>query len=292
MVPPIVVGAHPKRHEPEPLELAVKFSCLTGAPLDVVGSYWFDTTPHRTASDEYAETLAREARQSLEREVGDPNRAAAEIRFHVQSGSAAHAMKQTASEVGAGLMVVGSSHRGTLGRIALGSTADRVVEGAPCPVAVAPRGFVDDGRPPERIGVAFVDTPGGRSALRAGAAIARRTGARLIAYTVVESHADESDREGAASAVQRVVAEHAAHIDAEARLLTDKGVDALVRASHELDILVRGSRAHAPVRPPLAMGLPSRLARQVACPFVIVAPGREDPLVELFGSRREEALSA
>jgi hypothetical protein len=38
------------------------------------------------------------------------------------------------------------------------------------------------------------------------------------------------------------------------------------------------------VRPPLAFGLPSKLARQAACPLVIVPPGREEPLEALFGA--------
>ncbi len=59
--------------------------------------------------------------------------------------------------------------------------------------------------------------------------------------------------------------------------------------------LVRGSRGRGPVRPPLAFGLPGKLALRTACPFVVVPPGREDRLVALFGARagagHEGALS-
>ena len=38
-------------------------------------------------------------------------------------------------------IVVGSSHRGPVGRIVPGSVGERLLHGAPCPVAVAPRGY-------------------------------------------------------------------------------------------------------------------------------------------------------
>jgi nucleotide-binding universal stress UspA family protein len=284
MVPPIVIGAHPKRHEPEPIELGLMLSRLTHAPIDVVSTFWFDATPQRTASDDYSQTLRDEVQQALEHSVGDPNRAAREVRIHVGFGPAKYALHETASRVGAGLIVLGSTHRGAVGRIAMGSLTDRVLGGAPCPVAVGPRGYSDKVVAPQRDGVAFVDTPGGWAALRAGAAMARHTGASLIAYTVIDPHTHETDRHGAEAAVERAIAEHAHDIHSEACVLTDGGVEALVSESHGLDFLVRGSRGHGPVRRPLAFGLPSKLARQVACPLVVVPPGVDQRLVALFAA--------
>ena len=37
--------------------------------------------------------------------------------------------------------MIGSSRRGGVGRVFAGTTAERLLHGAPCPVAVAPRGF-------------------------------------------------------------------------------------------------------------------------------------------------------
>lgn len=295
MLPPIVIGAHPKRHEQEPIELGLMVSRLTLAPMDVVGTFWFDTTPQRAASDEYGRLMREEVQQSLERAVGEPDRACGEVRIHVMPGSVAHALHQKASDVGAGLIIVGSTHRGAVGRVTLSTTADRVLGRAPCPVAVAPRGFRDEGAVPRRVGVAFVDTPGGRSALRAGVAIAQCTGASLIAYTVIEAHTHDSDRDRAEAAVERAIADDAHDLHAEARVLSAGGVEALAAESRELDFLVRGCRGRGPMHPPLAFGLPSKLARRAVCPFVIVPPGREEPLVALFGAQagagHEEALS-
>jgi nucleotide-binding universal stress UspA family protein len=291
MLPPIVIGAHPKRRDREPIELGLTVSRLTGAPIDVVGTFLFDTTQERRAADEYGDVLREEVQAA-----GGTDRPPGEVRLHVLPGSPAQALHETASEVGAGLIVVGSTHRGGVGRITLSTTADRVLRQAPCPVAVAPRDAGDDAdEAREGVAVAFVDTPGGRSALRAGAAIARCAATSLTAYTVIEGHTNESDRDRAEHAVEEAIAELAGDLDAEMRILARGGVEELVAASRRHSFLVRGCRARGPVRPPLAFGLPSKLARQAACPLVIVPPGREEPLEALFGAHaavgQGEALS-
>ena len=91
-----------------------------------------------------------------------------------------------AADRGAGLLVVGSTHRGVIGRIALGSTADRLLHGATLPVAVAPLGFAERMRGIDRVGVAFIDSEEGHEALRAAAALATACGAELYAATAVE----------------------------------------------------------------------------------------------------------
>jgi len=285
MVPPIVIGAHPKRQDPEPIELGVMLSRLTQAPIDVVATFWFDSTPHGTASDDYRRTLTEEVQDRIEQSAGDSGRPPAEVRVHVGYAPTKQALHERASEVGAGLIVVGSTHRGAIGRIALGSTTDRVLGRAPCPVAISPRGFRDRAGVPGRVGVAFVDTPGGWAAMRAGAAIARHTGADLIAYTVIDSHAHDADRDPAAAAIEQAIMKHAFDIRSEARVLSEGGVDALVAESRKLDFLVRGAGGHGPVRRPLAIGLADKLARQVACPLFVVPPGVDEPLVTLFGAR-------
>jgi nucleotide-binding universal stress UspA family protein len=292
MLPPIIIGAHPKRHDREPIVLGHTISRLTRAPMDVVGTFLFDTTPHRRGTDEYGRIL----REQVEQAVGDTDRSSGELRVHVMPGSAADALHEKASEVGAGLIIVGSSHRGAVGRITLSTTADRVLRRAPCPVAVAPRGVGDEDAAQQGVAVAFVDTPGGRSALRAGAAIARCAGTSLTAYTVIEPHTHEADRERAEEAIEQAIVDLARDLDTETRVLARGGVEALLAESRRHSFLVRGCRTRGPVRPPLAFGLPSKLARRAACPLIIVPPGREEPLEALFGAhaatRHGESLPA
>ena len=51
---------------------------------------------------------------------------------------AAIALQRTAEEQHADLLVLGSSHRGAVGRVLVGSVTEETLHGAPCPVAVAP----------------------------------------------------------------------------------------------------------------------------------------------------------
>ena len=282
MLPAIVIGAHPKRDDSAPLELGVSLARRTGAPLAVVGTYWFDSTPQRTAGEDYSATLQQSIGRVVEETVGE-TRLEAPVEVRVTAGSPAYALRETAERVGAGMIVVGSTHRGRLGRIAAGTTADKVLDGAPCPVMIAPRGFRCTRTPVGRVGVAFVETPGGWSALAAGAAIARQTGAQLIAYTVTDAGTKDRDRTRADAAVRDAIAGVAGDLDCEARVLKG-GVEGLVFESRELDFLVRGCRSAGRMLPPLAREVPSRLATEAECPVLVVPPGREGPLVALFAS--------
>ena len=94
------------------------------------------------------------------------------------------ALTETAEREHADLVVVGSSHRGKVGRVLPGTTAERLLHGAPCAVAVAPRGYArDDIR---HIGVAYEGSPEAEAALRAAEALALELGAALTVYCVVE----------------------------------------------------------------------------------------------------------
>jgi nucleotide-binding universal stress UspA family protein len=189
------------------------------------------------------------------------------------------------------MIVVGSTHRGALGRIATGTTADRVLDGAACPVVVAPKGLGETWGGAGQVGVAFVDTPGGWSALRAGAAIARRMDSRLVAYTVTDPQTQDRDRGRAQESVERAIAELAGDLDGEARML-EEGAPALIEASRGLDFLVRGCRSAGGLRSPLARELPGRLARDVACPLVAVSVRNEQQLVSLFAAEAVDERSA
>lgn len=80
----------------------------------------------------------------------------------------------------AGTLVVGSPHRGRVGRALLGSVAHHVVHHAPCEVVVAPRDYANrEHHRIAKIAVAFDGTPESRTALHRAEALARDTGASL-----------------------------------------------------------------------------------------------------------------
>src|SRR4051794_25877895 len=101
----------------------------------------------------------------------------------IASSSAAHGLHDLAEEVKASVIVVGSGRDAPKERLLAGSTADRLLAGSMCPIAVAPAELTTPPGALGRIGVAYVDTPDGRNALDEAAVLARRTGAALRLYT-------------------------------------------------------------------------------------------------------------
>ena len=112
---------------------------------------------------EQAEELLLVARDAL------PDRDRVMIRA-IPSDSAARVLTEVAEAEQADLIVVGSSRRSELGRLLPGTTAERLLHDAPCPVAVAPRGY--SGGDIRRIGVAYDGSPEADAALRAAESLA------------------------------------------------------------------------------------------------------------------------
>ena len=231
---------------------------------------------------EHAQGVSDDARRFLEeRGVQSEHRV-------VGSGSAAHGLDDVAEAEHAAMIVVGSSRRCARRRITPGSTGERLLHGAICPVAVAPRGLRD--RSVEavvaRVGVAYVDAAEAREALRVAAELAERMGASLRLYTVVAPRAEvfapvagrdaeeaflSSLREQAQAALDDALGAVPEGVEATAELLEGDVVDELAALDErEVDLLVCGSRGYGPVRRVLLGGVAGRLSKRAASPLVVV----------------------
>jgi nucleotide-binding universal stress UspA family protein len=204
----------------------------------------------------------------------------------VGSGSASHGLHDAAEELEASLIVLGSPQQ-THPRLLAATTEDRVIAGAPCPVAIPPRGWRDRaGQELGRIGVAFVPTPDGQEALRVAASFARRVDARLHVVTVVASEAEvmsyrigeDVERMYVAAAMEEfqrdleaAVAELAPDVSASCEVLVEGNtVEALAGLGDTaFDALFMGSRGYGPVRRVLLGGVSARLMRQLDVPAVV-----------------------
>jgi nucleotide-binding universal stress UspA family protein len=208
----------------------------------------------------------------------------------VGSHSAAHGLDDVAEELGASMIVVGSSPRGARRHILAGSTAERLLHGASCPVAVAPRGIRERSldAPVRRIGVAYVDSDEAREALSVAVNLVQRTGAALTLYTVVAPRSEFSPvagraserslmaavRESLRSSVDAALASLPEGMQAADELLEGDVVDELASLDErECDLLICGSRGYGPVRRVLLGGVSRRLMRRAACPVVVVPRG-------------------
>lgn len=201
----------------------------------------------------------------------------------VASSSAAHGLHDLAEETGAATIAVGSGKNGPRHRLFAGSTADRLLAGSVCPVAVAPAGMETPPGALGRIGVAYVDTPDGRAALASAATLARRLSVPVRLYTVV-ADADASlpfligdDVERAFLETARETYENALAQAAESvpdlavdwQVTTGNVVDRLADLD-EVDVLFCGSRGYGPARRVLLGGVSTRLFRRARRPVVVV----------------------
>ena len=138
----IIAAISASRQGTAPLHLAAQIARSTGDKIvaaAVIERPW----PPRAdpVEDEYLGYVTSQARQSLERMVGKlPAELDTWVVVH-QSTSVPTGLTDLAAEIGAELVVVGSSSSGLLGRVALGSVTGRLVHTAAVPVAIAPRGY-------------------------------------------------------------------------------------------------------------------------------------------------------
>jgi nucleotide-binding universal stress UspA family protein len=168
-----------------------------------------------------------------------------------------------------------------VGRVVLGSVGEVLLAGSPTAVAVAPKGYAADAPSSvTTVGAGFNASPEGHVALRAAAALAGRSGARLRAIAVEEDfaharHAPGQEHHGGsqlAEDLDRALAE-AGVLDAERVLLKGGAVKGLCEAGTETDLLVIGSRGYGPLHHALVGSVSAHLMRNCPVPVLVMPRG-------------------
>ncbi len=219
-----------------------------------------------------AEPLFRKARQRLEG-------LAVETRGF-GGGSPAGVITDLAERENVDLVVVGSPHRGALGRALIGSVAQSLLHGAPRAVAVAPRAYAQQDRGPLRlIGVAFDGTRESTAALHRARELAEATGAAIRVLTVVAPpvalpgivgytpvNPPEPDR-----VLEEGLKAVGPGVQVEGRRLDGPPADTLAEACEDgVDLLVTGSRGYGPAMRVLTGSVSTRLINRAPCPVLVV----------------------
>ncbi len=153
-------------------------------------------------------------------------------------GRALHAL---AERRGCDLLVVGASRRGPFGRVVYGDDTRASLNGAPCAVAIAPRGYTGESDL-ARIGVGYDDSPEAARALDLAHALAEHHDSKVDALPVVSPLSIAYGEPG----------------------------DELLRFSEQLDLLIVGSRSFGPVDRLFEGSTSNYLARRAHCPLLIL----------------------
>jgi nucleotide-binding universal stress UspA family protein len=238
------------------------------------------------AASVYRRDDDRAAAESALAEAAGAERNGIELRTAAAS-SPARGLHELAEATGAEFVVVGSTHRAGIGRVLPGATGDRLLQEAPCAVAVAPLGFADRTDGAVRVVAAGYDlSPESEAAVDLAADLARAAEGTIRLLTV--------DEPRAARSADLIAGAYAArpYEDARERLhatVTERrdGLPAVLRAdativsgfpAHELleeldkgvDIVVLGSRGYGPLGRALVGSVSADVIQASPCPVVLV----------------------
>jgi nucleotide-binding universal stress UspA family protein len=283
MTGPILAGADGTDSGLDAVAFAARLAAAVADPLVVVCVAPEDA---RLVGVEAEDDARRHADAILEAAGGVAGDLPTERRT-IFSTSPARGLAELAEQEHPEAVVVGSTNRGAIGRVVSGGTAERLLHGTGCPVAVAPRGYRRHRPEPLRaVGAAFTDTPDGHEAVRVAADLAARAGLPLTVYSVVALHISwlrpeavqpdvsvvpEEVRKLARDALDGVVAGLPGGVRASGELLFGDVVDELsMVAERGVDLLVCGSRGYGPVRRVLLGTVSSALVRQASVPTLVV----------------------
>ena len=279
----IIVGVDGRQGGRDALALAAALQRVFASDIVAVHAFPLDYYLGRGAAGEYEQVVhdraVTVARDELERAAVSAHP------FVVADGSPGRALHSAATAHDADLIVVGSAHRGPVGRVLAGDVTAGTLHGAPCPVLIAPRGHGEHGGELSTIGVGFDGSPESRAALELAHRIAEAVGARLRVICVVvppdsggpsqdwaehahKRRAQAEERLAAALADLGEIASGALPVGNPARELSD--------AAHDLDLLVTGSRGYGPVRRLMLGSTSSKLVHEAPCPVLVLTRGEQD----------------
>jgi nucleotide-binding universal stress UspA family protein len=177
------------------------------------------------------------------------------------SAKLARSLHAFAEAEDATFLIVGSSHRHGLGRRLLGGSAELIVDGAPCPVAVAPPGYhARHAGVPSVVSVGYDGRPHSRPALHVAESLAQAARATLRVLTA--GHEVPEELPGVLLPPARVE---------RVRLDGDAG-RAPVAETAAAGLLVLGSRGLGPVRRTLLGSVSAHVLTRAHCPVIVCPP--------------------
>ena len=298
----ILVGIDGTDGAQDALAFAQRLAGPTGASLRLASAFAYNDVPSRVSNRAINEALRQEAHATLDRAAASTGGADVAT-VAIADASPPHALHTLAERVGAALVVVGSTHRGPVGRVLPGSTAERLLHGSPCPVAIVPHGYATTAAEPVKtIGVAYNATDESNAALAAACTMARRLGADLRVIRVFDathvgtpalmtgpSYTPDfvdykaKQREG----LDRAVAALPDDVSAKGVFAAGSPSTELAAQSESVDLMVVGSRGYGPLAAVLLGGVTHSLVSKAACPLIVLPRGDHAGIDELYAAPAE-----
>lgn len=255
--PPILVAVALRGDDQPPVALGRRLARVTGAPVVLA-----------TILDDDEDGAAPEAALEV---IAAPLRAEHEVRVRTfRAPTATAGLRALVCDEAPAALVIGSTRNRRLRRDTPEGVTAWSLRGAPCALAIAPRGACDHEAPLRRIGAAFADSGEGHDVVAAAVELATLAGGSVRVLTTLEPQAAESGRRGPDGVDERERASAALIgrrgrrlVPVELRVGHDNEVlvgypaDALGCVSREVDLLVCGppglGSSHDTSAPPIRL---------------------------------------
>jgi nucleotide-binding universal stress UspA family protein len=194
-----------------------------------------------------------------------------------KASSPGHGLHVLAEQRAADLIVVGSCSRSGIGRAMLGDDTRAALNGAPCAVAVAVRGYFEHPLPIATIGVGYDGSPESERALEAAREIAARNRSLIRALHVVMLPAYTFAGIGppaVGESVDAMLEDASKEIESlpgvQGRAVYGLPGEELAAFGEEVDLLVVGSRNYGPVKRLMLGSTSNHLQRHALCSLLVL----------------------
>ena len=284
----IIAGYDGREEGREAVALAHLIARVTAAKLIVAAVFPYNPShmgveAYRRALEEDRQTLLTPVLETLD-EITAEGRA-------LGDRSPARALEGLIAEASADLVVLGSTSRGALRRITLGSVAERLLHGAACPVAVAPRGWSASDAELRVLAVGFDASRESRQALALAAELAESASATLRVIGIVQGAPTGAASGGDAGvsgepnlrrelrdALHEAVAELPSELRAQPVVAHgDPASELAAKAEEGVDLIVLGSRGYGPLWRVVLGSVSTELISIAPCPVLVVPRAGSEP---------------
>jgi nucleotide-binding universal stress UspA family protein len=281
----VIVGLDGREHDAAAIALGRTLqSALDGRLLL---AHVIPPAPPGQGMVEYEVIVRREGRQLLARAAASQHDQV-DIEL-IDPAPAAQGLTRLAAGCDDCVLVLGSSHRGPVGRIVPGGVASELLVRAPCAIAVAPVDYAEH-RPPSisRVGVAYDGTSEADRALAKAAEAATRLKVPLRLYHAIHEiptdpawdayrrHMHDFARE----TLERGLMQLPAELEGTSTVLEGRTAEVISRvaANDGVALLYVGSRGYGPLREALLGGVGGGLLRTARCPLMVVPRSARAPV--------------
>ncbi|HEX6457804.1 MAG TPA: universal stress protein [Thermoleophilaceae bacterium] len=285
----VIVGYDGSDQARDALALGEMLCAAEDGKLVLADVYPFDPRPLTPGYETERAAARREAEATLRAAPLRRFRDANVERVAHACGSPARGLYEIAAARQPAVLVLGSPRRGARGRPGPGSVTPKLLHGAVCPVAVAPRGYAQRAGELRTLAAAFDGTDASALAVREAARIAQEAGAALRVIAIVDTFGAlylGIERKTVLDLVQQELTERAERLcgSLPAELSWDLRVmrgpvprTLLGEAKVDVDLLVLGSRAYGPVGALLLGSVSAQVLQSSTCPVLVVPRGAPVP---------------